>query len=88
MNVHSVTVEFTDECDAKVTDDDGFLAIMKELDQSCGQRIMFLPLHPDTGALLHDERVIVSNSASNMSLMECGHSGNFLFSWFRRVSRR
>ena len=51
-------------------------------------KIVFLPLHPDTGALLHDVRVSASNSASKMSLMKCGHSGNFLFSWLWRVSRR
>ena len=53
-----------DVCDVNVTDEDGFLAgsmmtkakniLIKErtLDQSCGQRIVFLPLHPDTGATL------------------------------------
>ena len=30
-------------------------------------------LHPDTDALLHDERVIASNSTSEMLLMERGH---------------
>ena len=45
-------------CNAKVTDEDGFLAIMKELDQSCVQKNC-VPLHPDTGALLHEERGLV-----------------------------
>ena len=26
--------------------------------------VVFLPLHPDTGALLHEERVTTSNSTS------------------------
>ena len=47
---------------------------------------VFQPLHRDTGALLHDERVIavreepisIENSTSELSLLDCGHFGNFL----------
>ena len=84
----------------KVSHEDGLMAgnmmitakniIMKERIQinSVASEIVFKPLHPDTGALLHEEFVIASNSTSKMSLMECGHPENFLFSWFRRVPRR
>ena len=83
-----------DVCNVKATDEDGFLAgsVMTSAKNTIGKeriwasKIVFLPLHPDTCTLLHDERVIASNSASKMSLMKCGHSGNFLFSWLR--SRR
>ena len=43
-----------DECDAKMTDKDGFLAIMKErfwINRAAGE-ICFQPLHSDTGPLL------------------------------------
>ena len=99
MKVRS-SVMFVDVCNVKATDEDGFLAgsVMTNAKNTIGQEriwihrvasdIVFLPLHPDTGALFHDERVIASNSASKMSLVKCGHSGNFLFSWLRRVSKR
>ena len=45
----------------------------------------FQSFNPDTGALL-DTRGL--NSTCVMSLVECGHSGNFLFSCFSGVSRR
>ena len=43
--------------------------------------IVFQLLHPDTGALLHDGRVIASNSTSEILLVERDHPGNVLFSW-------
>ena len=46
--------------------------------------VVFQPLHPDTGVLLHDGRVIASNSTSDTLLMKHGHPGNFLFSWSER----
>ena len=84
----------------KVTDDDGFLTgslMLKAKNTIMKERIwinhgasefVFLPQHPDTGALLHDERVIAPSSTSEMSLMECGRPGNFLLTWSRRVSER
>ena len=36
---------------------------------------VFLPVHPNTSALLHEERVIASSSTSQVSLMECGPPG-------------
>ena len=59
----------------------------ENLDQSRGRLRVFQPFI-QTGQRdlvsarhwlsLHDERVIASNSTSNMSLMECGHSENLL----------
>ena len=43
--------------------------------------IVFQLLHPDTGALLHDGRVIASNSTSEILLVERDHPGYVLFSW-------
>ena len=83
-------VKFMDVCAVKVTDEDGFLAgsmminakntIMKEriwIDRVASE-IVFLLWHPGSGALLHEECVIASNSTSKVSLMECGHPGNLL----------
>ena len=66
-----------DECDARVTDEDGFLAIMKELDQSCGQRdwvSAFLSGHWRYVALERSP-IYISNSTCVMSQMECGRPG-------------
>ena len=73
----------------KVTDEDGFLAIMKErIWIDCvASEIAFLPTHSDTGAPLHEEHVIASNSTSRVSMMECGHRGNLLFTCLEEVSR-
>ena len=49
-----------------------------ESESMCGQRIVFQPLHPDTG----DERIIASSSTCYTLLMDRGHPGNFLFCGF------
>ena len=49
--------------------------------------IVFLTLHP-IRALCFTLSTSPSSSASKMSLMKCGLSGNFLFLWLRRVSRK
>ena len=82
------SVKFIYVCDVMVIDEDGLLASSID-DQSekhqhegriwiscVASEIVFQPLHPDTGALLHGERVVASNSSSEMLLMERGH---FLF---------
>ena len=59
-----------DVCDVKVTNEDGFLAgsmminakntilMKKRIRINCvARRLVFLSLHPDTGALLHQEIV-------------------------------
>ena len=82
-------------CDG--TDEDGFLSncmiinakntLVKEgiwINRVAGQ-FVFQPLHRDTDAPLHDERITASKSTSEMSLMYRGHPGNSLFAWTPRV---
>ena len=73
-NESLVAVEFMDECDAKVSD-----VMVSSNHEGAGSIVwpakLFLPSHLDTGALLLDERVIASNSTSEMSLMQYGHLG-------------
>ena len=69
-------VKFMDVCDVKLTGKDDFSG---RPGSAVASGIAFPSLHLDTGALLHEERVIASNSTSKVSLMECGHPGNHLF---------
>ena len=66
-----------DECDAKVTDEDGSLDIMKELDQSCGQLDWVSAFASGHWRCVALERspIYTSNSICVMSQMECGHPG-------------
>merc|ERR1711916_348573 len=99
--------KFMDVSDVKVSDEDGYLSrsmtikannkIVKERIwiNRVASEIVFQPLHPDTGAPLHEERlqcernrICILSSTSEMSQMECGHPGNFLLTWCQRVFRR
>ena len=77
-----------DVCDVKVTNEDGFLAGSESGSNRVATEIVFLPLHPDTGTLLHEERVVASSSTSQVSLMECGHPRNLLLKCFEGFPER
>ena len=57
--------------------------------------IVFQPLHPEIGASIHVERVIVAavlicifTSACEVLQREYGHTGNCLLTWYERVCWR